>query len=83
MVQQSDGERSFAPATTEEDVKNLSSSLLTTLLEEIEVQIGDKRTIRGKPATWVLWESHNRKVLTMSREGDGWVLSSMKTGRDS
>ena len=81
-IQEPSGERGFAPATTEEDVKNLSLSLSTTSLEEIKVQIGEKRTIRGKPAHWVLWEGRNRKVLTMSKEKDGWVSSPAGTGRD-
>ena len=76
MVHQPDGERGFAPATTEEDVKNLCSSLSATSLEEIEVRIGEKRTIRGKPAGWVTWETRNRKVLKTSREKDGWAFSS-------
>jgi len=76
MVQQPDGECGFAPATTEGDVKNLSSSLSTTSLEEIEAHIGEKRTIMGRPASWVLWELRNRKVLKLSREKNVWVFSS-------
>jgi len=76
------GERGFAPATTEEDVKNLSSSLSATSLEEIKVRIGEKRTIRGRPMYWVLWETENRKDLTMCREKDGWAFSSIRIGYD-
>lgn len=76
------GERRFSPATTEEDVNTLSSSLSTTPLEEIKVQIGEKRAITGRPMDWVLWENRNHKVLTMGREKDGWVFSSIRTGRD-
>jgi len=76
MVHQLDGKHGFTPATTEEDAKNLCSSLSTTSLEEVEVRIGEKRTIRGKPASWVLWEIRNRKVLKMNREKDGWEFSS-------
>jgi len=83
MIVSPDGQRGFAPATTEEDVKNLSSSLSATSLEEINVRIGEKRTVRGRPAYWVLWETSNRKDLTMSREKDGWVFSSIRTGRDT
>lgn len=75
MVDQLDGKRGFAQATTEGDVKNLCSSLSKTSLEEVEVRIGEKRTIRGKPASWVLWEIRNRKVLKMGREKDGWEFS--------
>lgn len=75
-VDQLDGKHGFAPATTEEDVKNLCSSFSKTSLDEVEVRIGEKRTIRGKPASWVLWENRNRKVLKMSKEKDGWEFSS-------
>jgi hypothetical protein len=81
-VQGSDGQHGFAPATTEEDVKNLSSSLSTTALEEITVQIGEKRTITGRPMHWLLWENNNRKVLTAGRGKDGAKFSSIKTSRD-
>lgn len=80
MVQLSSGEYGFAPATTEEDIRNLSSSLSTTSLEEIEVRVGEKRTIRGRPVDWVMWECSNRKILTMRRERDGWAFSSIETG---
>ena len=80
MIQQPNGERGYALATTEEDVKNLSSSLSTTSLEEIEVRTGEKRTIRGKPAYWVSWENNNRKILKTSRKG-GEAFSSLSTGR--
>ncbi|KAF9653791.1 hypothetical protein BDM02DRAFT_3106868 [Thelephora ganbajun] len=82
MIQQPNGERGFAPATTEEDARSLSSSLSATPLKEITVRIGEERTIRGRPAYFVLWENNNRKVLTMSREKDGWVLSSIRTGHE-
>lgn len=80
MIEQPGGERGFALAATEEDVKNLCSSLSMTSLEEIKVHIGEKRTIRGKPASWVLWEISNRKVLTISKEKDGWAFSSLQPG---
>lgn len=67
------GEHGYAPATTEEDVKNLFSSLSTTSLEEIEVRTGEKRTIRGKPVYWVIWENDNRKIWkTSRREGEAF-----------
>ena len=74
-MQQPEGEIGFAIATAEEDVKNLCSSLSTTPLKEIEVVIGEKRTVRGKPMSWVIWEMGKRKVLTMRKEGDGRVFS--------
>jgi len=76
MIQQPNGERGYAPATTEDDIRNLSSSLSMTPLEEIEVRMGEKRTIRGRPVYWVLWENSNRKVLKMNRK-DGEAFSSM------
>jgi len=78
MVQQPEGELGFTIATAEEDIKNLCSSLSTTPLEEIEVHIGEKRTVRGKPMSWVLWEMSKRKVLTMRKEGDGRVFFSSR-----
>lgn len=81
MIQLPDGERGLAPATTEEDVKNLSSSLSTTSLEEIKVHVGEKRTVRGRPMFWVLWETRNRKVLRMSRKGEV-EFSTISTCRD-
>ncbi|KAF9793350.1 hypothetical protein BJ322DRAFT_121440 [Thelephora terrestris] len=66
-----------ALATTEEDVKSLSSSLSATSLKEIKVRIGEKRTVRGRPAGWVLWEKDCCKTVTMNREADEWLLSSV------
>ena len=66
-----------ALATTEEDVKSLSSSLSATRLEEIKVQIGEKRIVRGLPAGWVLWEKDHQKTVTMTRPKGEWVLSSI------
>ena len=80
MIQQPNGERGYAPATTEDDIGNLSSSLSTTSLEEIEVRIGEKRTIRGRPVYWVIWENDNRKVLKTNRM-DGEAFSSIIAGR--
>jgi len=82
MTEQPEGELGFALATAEEDVKNLCSSLSTTPLREIEVQIGEERTIRGRPASWVLWEMSERKVLTMRKEGDGRAFSPVGSGHD-
>lgn len=82
MIQQTDGDCGFAPATTEEDVKKLSSSLSTTSFEEIKVRIGEKRTIRGRPMSWVLWENRTRKVLKTSREKGAEEFSSISTCRD-
>jgi len=81
-TQGSNGEVGLAPATTEEDVKNLSSSLSTTGLEEIKVRIGEKRTIRGRPMSWVLWERSNRKVLATSRRKDAEAFSSINAIRE-
>lgn len=67
-------------ATTEEDVKNLSVSLgLSTSLDEIKVQIGEKRTVMGFPVPWVMWEESHRRTVTMSRK-DGF--SSRNSARD-
>ena len=74
-IEQSDGSTGFALATTEEDVGRLSSSLSTASLEEIEVRVGEKRTIGGKPAHWVLWENSNHRVLKTSRENEGEAFS--------
>lgn len=82
MVGQPEGGLGFTLATTEEDVKNLCSSLSTTPLTEIEVRIGEWRTIRGRPASWVLWEMDKHKVLTMRKEGDGRVFSPVDSGHD-
>jgi len=70
-------ERGGALATTEEDVKSLALSLSATSLEEIMVQIGEKRIVRGYPASWVLWEADHRKTVTMTRQKDEWMLSSI------
>lgn len=83
MVQQPEGGLGFALATTEEDVNNLCSSLSKTPLKEIEVHIGEKRTIRGKPASWVLWEMDKRKALTMRKEGGGREFSPVGSGHDT
>jgi len=80
MIQHPNGERGYAPATTEDDIRSISSSLSTTSLEEIEVRVGEKRTIRGRPVYWVIWEGNNRKVLKMNRKG-GEAFSSIVAGR--
>ena len=64
-------------ATTEEDVESLALSLSATSLEGIQVQIGEKRTVRGYPASWVMWEMEHLKTVTMTRQKDEWVLSSI------
>ena len=66
-------ESRVALATTEEDVKSLALSLSATPLEEIKVQIGEKRMIRGFPAGWLMWEMDHRKTVAMMREQDEWA----------
>ena len=70
-------EREGTLATTEEDVESLALSLSATSLEEIQVRIGEKRTVRGYPASWVIWEMEHLKTVTMTRQKDEWVLSSI------
>ena len=66
-------ESRVALATTEEDVKSLALSLSATPLEEIKVQIGEKRMIRGFPAGWLMWEMDHRKTVATMREQDEWA----------
>ena len=66
-------EREGTLATTEEDVESLALSLSATPLEEIKVQIGEKRMIRGFPAGWLMWEMDHRKTVATMREQDEWA----------
>ena len=70
-------EREGTLATTEEDAESLALSLPATSLEEIQVRIGEKRAVRGYPASWVIWEMEHLKTVTMTRQKDEWVLSSI------